>query len=283
MRSTFFFLLVLAFATACGGGASPKSSDLPANSSSGAESQNEQTTLKATEDASPAGSELGFDEAALEALLGDEPRAPLPLNRKRARLGAADAEVTILFFSDLECPYCAIAMRTIRELMERYPGKIRLYQLHYPLPGHVHADGAARVAEAIRVERGDAAFYEFISELHPDRERLSEGRLRELALSAGLSEAALDGALDEYHFDDEVRGDTAIGRIIGIRGTPASLLNGRLVPGAQSLETFEKVFLEELEIARKIRDLGVARGDEYRALVKLYFGSEGLEAMQGND
>lgn len=269
-------LLSIAFFSACGG--NQQDVEAPGHQASEGAGGEESAALSREDDEGPS-----FDGDALQAILGDEPRAPLPLNRERARLGEADAEITILFFSDLECPYCAIAMRTIRELMERHPGKIRLYQLHFPLPSHIHADGAARIAEAIRVELGHAAFYEFIGQLHPDERRLSEPLIRELALGVGLSEEALDGALDEYNYDDEVRGDAAIGRIIGLRGTPAALLNGRLVPGARPLADFEEVLREELEITQKIRDLGVARGEEYRALVKHYFGSDGLLAMQGND
>lgn len=224
-----------------------------------------------------------IDTETLQSILGEEPRAPIPLNRKRARLGAADAEITILFFSDLECPYCAIAMRTLISLMERNPGKIRLYQIHFPLPSHIHADGAARIAEALRVEQGDAAFYAFIERLKPDERRLSEVLLREIALESGLSEAALEGALDEYNFDDEVRGDAAIGRLLGLRGTPASLINGRLIPGARALEEFQAVLNEELQITEELRSLGIARGEEYHTLVRHYFGDDGLLAMEGND
>lgn len=273
MRFRPFLLLLILSLSACGG--SQHASSSPA-SADGEEVQND--AQKAHN-----GAIAALDEATLDALLGETPRAPIPLNRKRARLGEADAEITILFFSDLECPYCAIAMRTIRELMERNPGKIRLYQIHYPLPSHVHADGAARIAEALRVEQGDEAFYAFIDRLNPDERRLNEPLIRALALELGLSEETLDGALDDYDYDAEVRGDVALGRVLGIRGTPASLMNGRLIPGARPLEDFEEALREELEITKELRALGVARGDEYRALVAHFFGEDGLAAMEGND
>lgn len=277
MRFRPFLLLLILSLSACGGSQRASSSPAAADRE-GAQEDVQDGTQKAHNGASAA-----LDEATLDALLGETPRAPIPLNRKRARLGEADAEITILFFSDLECPYCAIAMRTIRELMERNPGKIRLYQIHYPLPSHVHADGAARIAEALRVEQGDEAFYAFIDRLNPDERRLNEPLIRALALELGLSEEALDGALDDYDYDAEVRGDVALGRVLGIRGTPASLMNGRLIPGARPLEDFEEALREELEITKELRTLGVASGDEYRALVAHFFGEDGLAAMEGND
>src|SRR5690554_1274573 len=100
-------LLSIAFFSSCGG--NQQDVEAPGHQASEGAGGEESAALSREDDEGPS-----FDGDALQAILGDEPRAPLPLNRERARLGEADAEITILFFSDLECPYCAIAMRTIR-------------------------------------------------------------------------------------------------------------------------------------------------------------------------
>jgi protein-disulfide isomerase len=144
----------------------------------------------------------------------------------RPALGAASAPVTIVVFSDFECPKCALAHDLLAELAREYAGKVRVVARNYPLEQHQNAYKAALAAEAA-LEQGK--YWEYAKLLFANQTSLSVEKLKELATQAGLDRARFDEALDSAKHAGAVDRDMADGGRAGVLGTPAVYVNGRAV------------------------------------------------------
>ena len=159
----------------------------------------------------------------------------------RPALGPSDAAITIVEYSDFLCPYCARAAQTMRELMAKHPGQIRLVFKHLPL--HEGSETAARYFEAAGMQGADKAWklhdlaFARMKALAGD----PEGTMAALAREAGLDQARLDKDLKSKALDERLAADEAEARGFNLNGTPMFLVNGVLVQGAQPLGAFEAV------------------------------------------
>jgi protein-disulfide isomerase len=172
-------------------------------------------------------------------------------------IGDARALVTIVAFTDYQCPYCQRAEGTIQQLRKEYGADLRVVVAEAPLPMHDRARPAALAALAA-AEQG--AF-------EPMRARLYAGPLDD----ASIERMAGDLGLDVARFDADRSGAaaTALARSqtlvehLGVRGTPSFFVNGRRIVGAQPIETFRAVVDERLAAARALAGSGVRPGDAY--------------------
>jgi protein-disulfide isomerase len=147
--------------------------------------------------------------------------------------GPADAKVTVLTFSDFECPYCAEAGKVAEALRERYKDRVRLVFRNFPLPFHKNAQPAAEAALAAHAE---GKFWPFHDLLFANQDKLDRAGLLTLAAKAGLDVKALEKALDAGTHRAAVEADLALGREIHIEGTPTFYVNGVLVPNPTDLD-----------------------------------------------
>jgi protein-disulfide isomerase len=155
--------------------------------------------------------------------------------------GRADAPVTIVEFSDFECPFCRRAEATVRQLLERYPDQVRLVYRHFPLEMHPDALPAAEAA-ACAADQGK--FWEF-------HDKLLSGPLDAASRERYASEVGLDmerykACVAKRQFKDAVAADQKAGEAAGVSGTPAFFVNGVPLSGARPLEEFVKVIDGEL-------------------------------------
>ena len=168
-------------------------------------------------------------------------------------LGAADAPVTIIEFTDLQCPYCArFSLETWPALRERYvdTGKVRFASRDLPLPFHEHAIEAA-VAARCAGEQG--RFFEYREALFRGQAHLAEAPWDALAARFGLDVDRFAACRANPTVAASVREDVALARANGITATPSFVIGrevdgefvGEVVAGAQSLETF----VERIEAA----------------------------------
>lgn len=163
-------------------------------------------------------------------------------------VGPADAPVTIVEFSDFQCPFCARAGPTVKQVLARYPEQVRLVYRHYPLDSiHPRARPAA-VASACAAEQGK--FWEYHDLLFANPKKLAAEDLTGYAEQVGADAAAFGQCLDEGRFDADVDRDVADAREAGVTGTPTFFINGRVLGGAQPLDEFVRVIEEELERGR---------------------------------
>jgi protein-disulfide isomerase len=159
--------------------------------------------------------------------------------------GAADAPITVVEFSDFECPFCKQAQPTLKQLLERYPGKVRLAYRDFPLDS-IHPK--ARVAaEAARCAHDQGKFWEYHDVIFAQSPQLANEDLRRYAGEVGLDVAKFDSCLSAGTHKAAVQRDLDEGSRLGITGTPAFFVNGRALSGAQPLDAFTKLIEQELD------------------------------------
>jgi protein-disulfide isomerase len=186
-----------------------------------------------------------FDDLKAKAnfqLLLEEPRVQVAATGPGR--GPENAKVTIVEFSDFECPYCSKAEESVTQVMEKYEGKIRLVFRHFPLSFHAHAPKAA---EAAMCANEQGKFWEMHKQLFANRTALAIEDLKKHAGSIGLDQAKFDACLDGDKMKSVVEKDTKDGTEVGVSGTPAFFINGKLLSGAQPFSEFEKVIDAELK------------------------------------
>jgi protein-disulfide isomerase len=165
-------------------------------------------------------------------------------------LGPAGAPVTIVEFSDFQCPYCGRAGPVMKEVHARYPEQVRIVYRHLPLDRiHPQARGAA---EASACADAQGRFWEFHDKLFENQRALATADLQRYAGELGLDTAAFEQCVKERRFKDQVERDlaaaTAAATASGKRGlgTPAFFVNGILLSGAKPAEEFFRVIDAEL-------------------------------------
>ena len=158
-------------------------------------------------------------------------------------LGPADAKVTIVEFSDYECPFCKRAEASVEQVKQTYGDKVRLAYRNYPLPFHQSARPAAQAAICAN-EQGK--FWAMHDKLMAAKD-LSAANLQQIATDAGLDRKKFDDCVAAERGKEMIEKDLAAGQAAGVNGTPAFFINGRLLDGAQPFEKFQEIIDEELE------------------------------------
>ena len=161
--------------------------------------------------------------------------------------GPASAPITIVEFSDFECPYCSKAEKTVTDLLAAYPDKIRLVYRDFPLPNHKLAPKAA---EASHCADDQGKYWELHAKLFSADGKLAVSDLKGYAREIGLDAARFDRCLDSGEKAKVVDGHRKAGEEAGVNGTPAFFINGRVISGAQPLENFRAIVDKELGIKK---------------------------------
>jgi protein-disulfide isomerase len=167
---------------------------------------------------------------------------PAPTRANPAR-GPASATVTVQMFADFQCPFCKRSLQTVEDLEKAFPGKIRVVWMNLPLPMHNHAALAAEAAmEAFR-QKGDTGFWAMHALLFAGQgsSGLERPALDGYAAQLGLDAAQFAAALDARAHKAEVDADAKIAADAGISGTPAFVINGYFLNGAQPLNKFRRI------------------------------------------
>ncbi len=171
----------------------------------------------------------------------DAPRLEVATGDLEGR-GPATAPVTIIAFSDYECPYCKRAEETVEAVIAAYPDKIRYYHRDFPLEFHANARPAA---EAARCANAQGKFWPYRTALFASQ-TLTEDRLRAIADETGVDRAKFDECLASDQFVAGIDKDVLDGGGVGVNGTPAFFVNGRMLSGAQPVEAFKEIIDAEL-------------------------------------
>ena len=182
----------------------------------------------------------GYFENPLEPELGPD----------RAARGPSDAPLTLVEYSDFECPFCKRGLDTVNELREKYGDKLRFVYKHLPLDFHDNAMIAAQYFEAIALQDGAKA-YRFHDLLFAEQARLRRGEpfLKEIAGKAGADMKKLAADLNSEAVLGRIERDKEEAARFGIRGTPGFLLNGVLVKGAYPAD-----YLDSRIVARLVSE-----------------------------
>ena len=175
--------------------------------------------------------------AAVEIAAG-----PVEVGRSPAR-GPAQAPITVVLFSDFECPFCGRVETTLAALEAAYPGKIRLVWKNFPLDFHA-TRGRRRGRRSRPGEQGK--FWEMRSRLLAAQQQLSPGDLEQHAQALGLDLARFRSSVTSPATDEVVEADLRQGRSLGVTGTPVVFINRRKLVGAQPLAVMKAAVDEEL-------------------------------------
>lgn len=163
-------------------------------------------------------------------------------------IGPQDAELTLVEFSDFECPYCARFHPTLKALQERYGRELRIVYRQFPIAS-IHAN-AVKAAEASLCAHDQGKFWEMHDILFQEQQRMAIRDLKEKAGRLGLNQGRFNACLDSGKYIEQIQADLEEGKRAGVTGTPALFLNGVPIDGgAVPLETVVKAV--EAEKARR--------------------------------
>jgi protein-disulfide isomerase len=156
-------------------------------------------------------------------------------------VGSADAKVTIVEFSDFQCPYCSQAAKTMKLLKDKYKDKIRIVFRNFPLHFHNQAEGAA-VAGLCAQEQKPEFFWKLHDHMFENQQGgLDLQSLKAAARKLGLKGEQFDQCLDSNKYLAQVRADMDEGKRVNVKSTPTFFVNGQLMGGAFPPEVFEEV------------------------------------------
>jgi len=196
-----------------------------------------------------------LSEAANVRVMLEPPR--LQLAAAGPTRGKGGAPVTIVEYSDFECPFCGRAAATIRKVESEYAGEVKVVYRDFPLPGH---RGAPRAAEAAHCAGDQGKYWEMNDRLFSKGGAISESDIRRFASELQLDPQQFTACLDSGKHAATWKAAQAEGMAVGVQSTPTFFINGRMIAGAAPYELFAKVIDEELERAKGGRVAANAEG-----------------------
>ena len=176
----------------------------------------------------------------------DPPRYTVATTASDPVRGVASAPVTIIEFSDYQCPFCARVNPALEQVRKTYGDKVRIIFKDFPLPNHAQAPKAAEAAHCAG-EQGK--YWEMHDQLFANQRALNVPDLKQHAATLGLNATAFNQCLDSGKHGALVAAGSAQGEQMGVNSTPTLYINGRALIGAQPFDAFKQVIDEEL--ARK--------------------------------
>jgi len=203
------------------------------------------------------------------SLGGAQPSSePLPIASDDPVWGAATAPVTIVEFSDLQCPFCSRVQPTIKSLQAKYgPSQLRVVFKHNPLPFHANARPAAKVADAVLRQGGSPAFFAFLDLAFEEQLKLSDEALASWVARVGLDPQVVLRRAELPETSEKIERDIALAAAVGANGTPAFRINGQTLTGAQPLDAFTSIIDAELAAAADLLRKGTPADAIYKTRV----------------
>lgn len=152
--------------------------------------------------------------------------------------GAENAQITMVVFSEFQCPFCKRVLPTVEQILKEYDGKVRLAFRHNPLPFHPNAMPAAKASMAAKDQ---GKFWEMHDALFANQQDLSEAGIMKAAKEAGLDLKKFEVDFKSTKYDTVIKEDMEFARANGATGTPAFFINGVALKGAQPFPAFKQI------------------------------------------
>jgi protein-disulfide isomerase len=182
--------------------------------------------------------------AATPAATQQIKRYPVPVDDDPA-IGPADAPITIIEFSDFQCPYCRKWYdETYQKLLQTYPDKVRFVYRDFPLTS-IHPE-AQPAAEAAQCANEQGVYWKYYDKLFSNESELGTETYKKYAAELGLDTARFDKCLADRTYQKEVEADLEYASNLGVNSTPTFFINGIAVVGAQPFEVFQYIIDKEL-------------------------------------
>lgn len=192
----------------------------------------------------------------------------IPVASDDPQRGSKDALVTLLEFSDYECPFCKRVEATLGELRRLYGKDLRVVWKDNPLPFHPRALPAAKLTRAVFQTKGNDAFWKLHDALFENQASLEDSDFEELTKKQGLSWRQLQAAMASEKLATRIDDSIEQADDFQAHGTPHFFINGRRLSGAQPLDAFKLLIDEELTKARALTEHGTPRANVYSELLK---------------
>lgn len=161
--------------------------------------------------------------------------------------GNLNAPITIVEFSDFQCPFCGRFHPTLQQALDEYGDDVRWVYKHFPLDQiHPEARPAAEASECIAEQKGNEGFWEFGDALFASQSRLGSAFYQELAQQMGVDMTQLNTCIAQRKYQDKVEEDYQLGLTLGVTGTPGSFINNVPVRGALPYSNIKSIIDEEL-------------------------------------
>jgi protein-disulfide isomerase len=189
-----------------------------------------------------------------------------------ASFGPPVAKVTIVEWSDFQCPYCARSAPIIEQIRQAYPKDVRFVFRNYPLPMHPDAPLAARAGVAAQAQ---GKFWQMHDWMYAHQRELDRASLEKAAASLGMDVAKFKAALDNPATEARVAADTQAAQAVGVSATPTFFVNGREHVGGMPFEALKAEIDREIARADKLLSSGVKPADLYGRLVADAAGPSG--------
>ena len=160
-------------------------------------------------------------------------------------MGAADAKVEIVEFSDFQCPFCSKGAGVIHDLKKKYGNKVKIVFKNFPLPFHNHAKKASEAGLCV-YEQDKAKFWTMHDAMFADQTKLDRQGLINSAKALKIDNDKFAKCLDSGKYTSKVEATMAEGKAIGVKSTPTFFVNGMMINGAHPVEVFSELIDQEL-------------------------------------
>ena len=182
--------------------------------------------------------------------------------------GPKDALVTMIVFSEFQCPFCKRVEDTLKQVLEAYPNDVRLVWKDNPLPFHNRAKPTAVMGRVAYKMKGDKGFWDAHDALFASAPKLEDADMKAVSEKLGMSWDAVKTAIDQNKYMDKVDQSTDLAADFQARGTPHFFINGVRLSGAQPLDKFKAVIDEQLAKAKTVAAKGTPKSKIYEEIVK---------------
>ncbi|MBI2392114.1 MAG: thioredoxin domain-containing protein, partial [Deltaproteobacteria bacterium] len=195
--------------------------------------------------------------------------AKVPVSSDDPALGPKTAPVTLVIFSDYQCPFCSRVEPTLKQLREQYGDKIRVVWKDLPLDFHKNAMPAASAAMVAYLAKGNDAFWKIHQKMFENQQQLSEENYVKWLAEVGVDKASYDKLKPQA--ETKVKASLDLSKQLGIQGTPNFLIDGEPLTGAQPIDKFKAVIDAHLKKAQELKGKGTPDAQLYAAMVDSYY------------
>lgn len=198
----------------------------------------------------------------------DEGAWNVPVLADDPQRGPKDALVTLIEFSEYQCPFCKRVETTLEELRRLYGKDLRMVWKDNPLPFHPRAMPTAKLGRAVFQTKGNDAFWKLHDALFASQPKLEDSDLEDIFGKQGLAWKPLQTLSESKKIAQRIEESMELASDFEARGTPHFFINGRRLSGAQPVEAFQKLIDEELAKARALVEHGTPRAKVYAELLR---------------
>ncbi|MCB9601439.1 MAG: thioredoxin domain-containing protein [Sandaracinus sp.] len=199
---------------------------------------------------------------------GEVVRYRVPVTADQPSKGPEDALITIVEWSDFQCPFCSRVGPTLSRIQNEYRGQVRVVWRNNPLPFHQEAGPAAQLSLEAFEQGGSEKFWQMHDLLFENQRALTRADLERYAQQVGLDMAQVRAALDNNEHQAKITADQQLAASLGARGTPAFFINGVQLMGAQPFEAFKEVIDREIAHARRLVQGGTPARNVYAEIIR---------------